>query len=163
MAPNVESRRSFLKGVAMTGALSMVSAGSAKGQANPVVPSVPGESGAPVAAFQAPHRPMGKTGLNVSILGVGGFHLGAVAGQPEVNDMVAKALDHGINFFDNAWEYYKGVSEERLGTALKGKRDQAILMTKVCTHGRRERRCDADVGRVPDTATDRSPRRLAGA
>jgi predicted aldo/keto reductase-like oxidoreductase len=61
-----------------------------------------------------------------------------VAGQPEVNDMVAKALDHGINFFDNAWEYYKGASEERVGTALKGKRDKAIVMTKVCTHGRKK-------------------------
>jgi aryl-alcohol dehydrogenase-like predicted oxidoreductase len=50
--------------------------------------------------------------------------------------MVAKALDHGINFFDNAWEYHKGLSEERVGTALKGHRDQAIVMTKVCTHGR---------------------------
>ncbi len=81
---------------------------------------------------------MGKTGLQVSILGVGGYHLGTVAGQPEVNDMIAKALDHGINFFDNAWEYYKGASEERLGTALKGKRDKAIVMTKVCTHGRKK-------------------------
>ena len=52
--------------------------------------------------------------------------------------MVAKALDHGINFFDNAWEYYGGASEERLGTALKGKRDKAIVMTKVCTHGRKK-------------------------
>ncbi len=52
--------------------------------------------------------------------------------------MVAKALDHGINFFDNAWEYHKGMSEERVGTALKGKRDQAIVMTKVCTHGRKK-------------------------
>ena len=52
--------------------------------------------------------------------------------------MVAKALDHGINFFDNAWEYHKGMSEERVGTALKGKRDKAIVMTKVCTHGRKK-------------------------
>jgi aryl-alcohol dehydrogenase-like predicted oxidoreductase len=140
-----ESRRAFLKGVAMTGAVSMISAASAKGQSdgpkgqdNPVVPNAQGESGGAVAEFQAPQRPMGKTGLQVSILGVGGFHLGAVAGQPEVNDMVAKALDHGINFFDNAWEYYKGASEERLGTALKGKRDKAIVMTKVCTHGRKK-------------------------
>ena len=142
---DVESRRSFLKGAAMTGAISVFSAASAAGQssgksgeANPVVPNTPGESGAPVAEFQAPHRPMGKTGLSVSILGVGGYHIGTVAGQPEVNNMVAKALDHGINFFDNAWEYHKGASEERIGTALKGKRDQAIVMTKVCTHGRKK-------------------------
>jgi aryl-alcohol dehydrogenase-like predicted oxidoreductase len=79
---------------------------------------------------------MGSTGLQVSILGMGGFHLGTVETQEEVNNMVAKALDHGINFFDNAWEYHKGLSEERVGTALKGKREQAIVMTKVCTHGR---------------------------
>ena len=139
-----ESRRTFLKGVAMTGAVSMISAASAKGQNNgpqgreSYRPNAPGESGGAVAEFQASLRPMGKTGLQVSILGVGGYHLGTVAGQPEVNNMVAKALDHGINFFDNAWEYYKGASEERLGTALKGKRDKAIVMTKVCTHGRKK-------------------------
>jgi aryl-alcohol dehydrogenase-like predicted oxidoreductase len=49
---------------------------------------------------------------------------------------VAKALDHGIDFFDNAWEYHDGLSEERLGRVLKGKRQSAFLMTKVCTHGR---------------------------
>jgi aryl-alcohol dehydrogenase-like predicted oxidoreductase len=81
---------------------------------------------------------MGSTGLQVSILGMGGFHLGSGASQDEVNNMVAKALDHGINFFDNAWEYHKGESEEKLGIALKGKRDQAIVMTKVCTHGRKK-------------------------
>jgi aryl-alcohol dehydrogenase-like predicted oxidoreductase len=56
----------------------------------------------PTVAFQVPKRPMGKTGLEVSIIGMGGYHLGAAAGQQEVNNMVAKALDHGINFFDNA-------------------------------------------------------------
>jgi uncharacterized protein len=116
----------------------MISAASAKGQSNPVIPNAQGDTGAVAAEFQVPHRPMGKTGLNVSILGLGGFHLGTVAGQSEVNNMVAKALDHGINFFDNAWEYHKGASEERVGTALKGKRDQAIVMTKVCTHGRKK-------------------------
>ena len=81
---------------------------------------------------------MGSTGLQVSILGMGGYHLGTAPSQTEVNNMVAKALDHGINFFDNAWEYHEGLSEERVGTALKGKRDQAIVMTKVCTHGRKK-------------------------
>jgi len=139
----VEGRRAFLKGIAMTGAVSVISATSAQGQTNgprpnPIVPNSPGKSGAAVAEFQVARRPMGKTGLEVSILGVGGYHLGTVAGQPEVNNMIAKALDHGINFFDNAWEYYGGASEERLGTALKGKRDKAIVMTKVCTHGRKK-------------------------
>ena len=50
---------------------------------------------------------MGNTGLQVSIIGMGGYHLGTAAGQQEVNEMVAKAMDHGINFFDNAWEYHE--------------------------------------------------------
>src|ERR1700761_6171929 len=135
------SRRGFLKGTAMTGAISMMSAAASgqagAGAANPVVPGARGH-GAADTNFPVPMRPMGKTGIQVSALGVGGYHLGTVAGQPEVNNMVAKALDHGINFFDNAWEYHNGASEERMGVALKGKRDQAIVMTKVCTHGRKK-------------------------
>src|SRR6202012_1424695 len=126
-----------------SGAVSLISAASAQGQHSgagvptPVVPNIPAGTGG-VPPFTSPQRAMGKTGLQVSILGVGGYHLGAVAGQPEVNNMVAKALDHGINFFDNAWEYYGGACEERLGIALRGKRDRTIVMTKVCTHGRRK-------------------------
>ena len=45
-------------------------------------------------------------------------------------------MDAGVNFFDNAWDYHNGHSEEVVGTALKGKRQQVIVMTKVCTHGR---------------------------
>jgi hypothetical protein len=137
------SRRDFLKGAAVSGAASILPAQAAVRQSNvggqgSIVPNFVGEYGAPVADFQVQRRAMGKTGLQVSILGMGGFHLGTVAGQLEVNNMIAKAMDHGINFFDNAWEYHKGVSEERVGIALKGKRDQAIVMTKVCTHGRKK-------------------------
>ena len=83
-----------------------------------------------------PRRPFGHTGVQVSIIGVGGYHLGTTKGQEEANRIIGKAIDAGVNFFDNAWEYYQGVSEERMGVALQGKRDQVILMTKVCTHGR---------------------------
>ena len=89
-------------------------------------------------ASRFPRGPWEAQAWKLLILGMGGYHLGTVAGQEEVNSMVAKALDHGINFFDNAWEYHGGMSEERVGTALKGKRDQAIVMTKVCTHGRKK-------------------------
>jgi aryl-alcohol dehydrogenase-like predicted oxidoreductase len=143
------SRRRFLCGAAVTGAAAVISAplpanaqaaspaDVAARQPNPIVPNFVGEYGASSSPdFQVPKRPMGSTGLQVSILGMGGYHLGTAAGQEEVNAMVAKALDHGINFFDNAWEYHGGMSEERVGEALKGKRDQAIVMTKVCTHGR---------------------------
>jgi predicted aldo/keto reductase-like oxidoreductase len=105
---------------------------------NPIVANAPGGYGSSTPHFAVPKRPMGSTGLQVSILGVGGYHIGTVSDQQEVNNMVAKALDHGINFFDNAWEYHGGMSEERIGIALKGRRDQAIVMTKVCTHGRKK-------------------------
>src|SRR5882762_11983913 len=54
----------------------------------------------------------------------------------EATQIINEALDAGVNFFDSAWEYHQGLSEERLGRALKGKRDRAVVMTKVCTHGR---------------------------
>jgi aryl-alcohol dehydrogenase-like predicted oxidoreductase len=83
-----------------------------------------------------PQRPLGRTGLQVSAIGVGGFHLGSANDENEATEIVHLAIDAGINFFDNAWEYHDGRSEEWLGNALKGKRDGVVLMTKVCTHGR---------------------------
>jgi aryl-alcohol dehydrogenase-like predicted oxidoreductase len=83
-----------------------------------------------------PKKTLGRTGVRVSALGLGGYHLGSADTDQVANEIVAKALDHGIDFFDNAWEYYDGLSEERLGRALKGKRQSVFLMTKACTHGR---------------------------
>jgi aryl-alcohol dehydrogenase-like predicted oxidoreductase len=83
-----------------------------------------------------PKRPLGETGLDVSVLGVGGYHLGTADSEDTAARIVGEAIDSGINFFDNAWEYHEGVSEERMGKALQGKRDKVILMTKVCSHGR---------------------------
>lgn len=85
---------------------------------------------------EIPRRPLGKTGLQTSALGLGGFHLGSVQDEQQAVEMVSQAIDAGVNFFDNAWEYHEGRSEELMGKALQGKRGQAILMTKVCTHGR---------------------------
>jgi aryl-alcohol dehydrogenase-like predicted oxidoreductase len=67
---------------------------------------------------------------------VGGYHLGSAETEEIATQIVHEAIDNGVNFFDCAWDYHQGVSEERLGKALEGKRDQVILMTKVCTHGR---------------------------
>src|SRR5258708_10131897 len=83
-----------------------------------------------------PKKQLGHTGVQVSALGLGGYHLGSVGTDRGALEIVAKALDHGFDFFDNCWEYHDGLSEERLGKALQGKRDHAFLMTKVCTHGR---------------------------
>jgi aryl-alcohol dehydrogenase-like predicted oxidoreductase len=85
---------------------------------------------------EIPRRPLGNTGAQVYIIAVGGFHLGSAQDLNEARTIVDMALDAGINFFDNAWEHHDGWSEEWLGEALKKKRDRALLMTKVCTHGR---------------------------
>jgi aryl-alcohol dehydrogenase-like predicted oxidoreductase len=86
---------------------------------------------------EIPQRPFGRDGVMVSAIGMGGFHLGSVGSEREATSLVHQAIDMGITFFDNAWEYHDGKSEERLGKALtKGRREQIFLMTKVCTHGR---------------------------
>src|SRR4029079_3086826 len=83
-----------------------------------------------------PLRSLGKTGVMVSCLGLGGYHLGDVRSEREATRIVHEAVDHGITFMDNAWEYHDGLSEKRMGEGLKGRRDRVFLMTKVCTHGR---------------------------
>ncbi len=124
------SRRGFLKGAALAGVSAVIPADKISASA------LEATDEPPLGNFQAPKRPVGKTGLQCSILGMGGFHLATVGDQTEINNMVAKAIDHGINIFDNAWEYLNGLSEERMGVALRGKRDSVILVSSVCTHGR---------------------------
>jgi aryl-alcohol dehydrogenase-like predicted oxidoreductase len=85
---------------------------------------------------EIPQRPLGRTGLKVSILGVGGHHLGDFKNVEEAIRLVHEAVDAGLNFYDNCWEYWNGRAEDWLGRALKGRRDKVVLMTKVCTHGR---------------------------
>jgi aryl-alcohol dehydrogenase-like predicted oxidoreductase len=83
-----------------------------------------------------PLRPFGKTDVKVSALGLGGHHLGDAQDEKTAHRLVHEAIDGGITFFDNCWEYHRGKSENWMGKALKGKRDAVFLMTKVCTHGR---------------------------
>lgn len=84
-----------------------------------------------------PKRPLGSTGEMVSLLGVGGAHLGHDGlTDGESTRLVRTAFEAGVTFFDNAREYFGGRSEERLGRALQGIRDQVFLMTKNCGHRR---------------------------
>jgi uncharacterized protein len=83
-----------------------------------------------------PQRPLGRTGVQVSALGLGGHHLGDLKTVDEAIRLVHEAVDAGITFFDNCWEYWNGRAEDWLGRALQGRRDRVFLMTKVCTHGR---------------------------
>src|SRR5581483_7981825 len=133
---NTISRRTFLEAAALSGGLAMAQNTQENSH----------------RAQQAPRRALGRTGLQVSYMGLGGFHLGTIQEQSMIDRVVSEAIDSDINFFDNAWEYHDGRSEEVVGRALKGKRDKAILMTKVCTHGRDQsvamRQLEESLGRL---------------
>jgi aryl-alcohol dehydrogenase-like predicted oxidoreductase len=124
-------RRDFLQEAAVLGGLLALAEGltGSAGAAGPLEMTNLGPD-------KIPRKPLGKTGVQVSILGVGGAHLGRAPSLGEATRIVHEAIDAGINFMDNAWEYNDGRSEEWMGKALKGKRDNVFLMTKVCTHGR---------------------------
>ncbi len=78
------------------------------------------------------YRALGQTGERVSIVGVGGFHLSKPADPQIAIRIVRTALDNGINFLDNSWDYGEGESERRMGMALRdGYREKAFLMTKI--------------------------------
>jgi aryl-alcohol dehydrogenase-like predicted oxidoreductase len=89
------------------------------------------------SAGPIPLRPFGRhAGVTVSALGFGGHHLGDATDAPTAMRLVQEAVDGGITFFDNCWEYHRGKSEDWMGRGLKGRRDRAFVMTKVCSHGR---------------------------
>lgn len=84
-----------------------------------------------------PVRELGRTGLTVSIVGFGGGH----CVRPDIDErrtvrLIQEAIDAGVTFMDNAWEYAGGESERRMGIALEGRRDKVVLMTKVCGRDR---------------------------
>jgi aryl-alcohol dehydrogenase-like predicted oxidoreductase len=87
-------------------------------------------------ATDIPLRPFGRHAEKVSALGLGGYHLGMPDTDSEATRLVHAAVDGGITFLDNAWEYNEGTSELRMGKAIQDRRDRVFLMTKVCTHGR---------------------------
>jgi uncharacterized protein len=85
-----------------------------------------------------PVRELGKTGLEISIIGFGGGHFVRPSLDEQMSiRLVHAAIDAGVTFMDNAWEYNDGESERRMGLALKGRRDQVTLMTKVCARDRK--------------------------
>jgi predicted aldo/keto reductase-like oxidoreductase len=79
-----------------------------------------------------PYRPLGTTGENVSVIGLGGYHLGKQSDRAESIRIIRTGIDEGINFLDNCWDYNGGESEIRMGKALRdGYRERAFLMTKI--------------------------------
>jgi predicted aldo/keto reductase-like oxidoreductase len=85
---------------------------------------------------QIPRKPFGRTTERLSVIGIGGYSVGSAPSLQEAIAIVREAVDAGVNFFDNAWEYHDGKSEDWVGQGLEGRRDKVFLMTKVCTHGR---------------------------
>jgi predicted aldo/keto reductase-like oxidoreductase len=79
-----------------------------------------------------PRRKLGRTGEMVSMVGLGGYHIGVPEDRQESTRLIRTALDAGMNFLDNCWDYHDGDSEVRMGVALRdGYRDKAFLMTKI--------------------------------
>src|ERR1700704_5743390 len=110
------SRREFL---GMTAA-SLLMAGSLSGAAKPDIKN------------GMPYRTLGRTGEKVSLIGLGGYHLGNQGDPEESIRIIRTGIDEGINFLDNCWDYNGGESEIRMGKALRdGYRQKAFLMTKI--------------------------------
>ncbi len=86
------------------------------------------------------YRQLGSTGEKVSAIGLGGWHLGLKqVDEPLSIQIVRTAIDRGINFLDNCWDYHEGISEIRMGKALRdGYREKAFLMTKIDGRSKKE-------------------------
>jgi predicted aldo/keto reductase-like oxidoreductase len=114
------TRRQFL-------ALSIAGA-SLAGASIPLHAEVAGKS----SGGRMQYRSLGRTGQQVSIVGIGGAHLGMTADEAVAIRIVRTAIDHGVNFMDNCWDYSDGMCEERMGKALReGYRQKVFLMTKI--------------------------------
>jgi predicted aldo/keto reductase-like oxidoreductase len=110
------SRRSFVKSAAAAAVL---------GGASPQALMAETKEG-------MPQRALGRTGEHVSAIGLGGYHIGKQADESESIMIIRSAIDRGITFMDNCWDYNNGVSEIRMGKALRdGYRQRVFLMTKI--------------------------------
>ena len=108
-------RRDFLRKVAAAGVVSSITEKLAHSAENSI-----------------PYRTLGHTGEKVSVIGLGGYHLGGQSDEQESIRIIRSGLDGGINFLDNCWDYHGGESEIRMGKALRdGYRQKAFLMSKV--------------------------------
>jgi aryl-alcohol dehydrogenase-like predicted oxidoreductase len=105
-----------------------------------------------------PQRVLGHTGERVSMIGLGGWHLGLPHVDQQLSiRLVRRAIDAGVTFLDNAWDYNDGASEERVGKALRdGYRDRVFLMTKIDGRSKREatRQLDESLRRLQTDRID---------
>ncbi len=120
MGPQDSTRRQFLQAAAAGAAAVTLAATDADAAQN--------------TGRGLPTRPLGRTRQQVSLLCLGGWHIGAVKDEKEAIRIMHRAIDEGLTFFDNAWDYHDGRSEEVMGKALAsgGRRKRVFLMTKNC-------------------------------
>ncbi|BAZ14116.1 aldo/keto reductase [Calothrix sp. NIES-4071] len=123
-------RRDLLRVVSTSGLIAASLAGSSELLKPVLAQNKP--NGAQIKRGEMLYRTLGRTGEQVSVIGLGGHHIGRPKDEQEGIRIVRNAIDRGINFMDNSWDYHNGGSEIRMGKALQGGyRDQAFLMTKI--------------------------------
>jgi predicted aldo/keto reductase-like oxidoreductase len=133
------SRRGFLgrmaAGIAGTAGASGMAHGAEAPQRIRGRGGLPLNNGTPLvgpAAGEMPYRTLGRSGEKVSLIGLGGYHMAVPQDEEESIRIVRTAVDNGINFMDNCWDYHDGLSEVRMGKALRdGYRQKVFLMTKT--------------------------------
>src|SRR2546426_9604193 len=102
-----------------------------------IVAGAAGHTWAAEAATEMPRRVLGRTGEKISAIGLGGYHIGVPKDEQEGIRIIRTAIDRGVNFMDNCWDYHDGGSELRMGKALRdGYRDKVFLMTKIDGRGK---------------------------
>ena len=112
-------------GISRRGFLGFAAASVLMAHADQKIPSLESRNG-------IPYRTLGRSGERVSLIGLGGYHLGKQADAQESIRIIRVGLDEGINFLDNCWDYNGGESEIRMGNALRdGYRQKAFLMSKI--------------------------------
>ena len=139
MSGKKSNRREFLEKVA-------VGIAGARLFEKPLVGATPR-----AASGEMPYRTLGRSGEKVSLLGLGGYHIGVQGDAQESVRIIRTAIDEGITFLDNCWDYNDGESEVRMGKALQdGYRKKVFLMTKI----------DGQIREVAAKQIDESLRRL---
>lgn len=142
MSLHTTTRRAFFQSITASGAFIWVgpaAAQNAMSKPSSIESASPGDLPPPenlASKGEVPRRKFGKTDVAVSALALGGHTFATAKSEKEAVQIVQEAVDHGVTFMDNAWEYHQGKSEELMGKALEGRRDKVFLMTKACSHGR---------------------------
>lgn len=140
-------RNAALAGLAATTGLNAESAAAESASTPHQRPTAPGMK----------YRELGKTGEKVSCIGLGGYHIGIQSTQQESTRIIRSAIDRGITFMDNCWDYNGGRSETRMGQALRdGYREKVFLMTKIDGRDRKtaEQQIDESLSRLQTDRID---------